>query len=151
MDNPELMAPCGTYCGVCPWRIAYITKDENLKAKLVKMIPGMKTEQIICEGCRSDLPLYFCKSCTMKICVNKKGIESCAKCEEEYPCSVIKKYPFKEFLIRQKWDIEYRKDHSDEDWLAKTIEMNSCPSCGKLQHWRAKICKSCGGEMPKRY
>jgi ribosomal protein L32 len=149
MDDPKLLASCGTYCGVCPYLIAYKTNNESLKQKLAKTV-GLKPDQIICEGCNSDLPLVFCRNCPMKKCVNEKGFQSCAECDE-FPCEVIEKFPFKLFLKRQAWDVNYRKEHGDEAWLTKTIEMNTCPSCGNIEHWRAKICKSCGKELEKRY
>ena len=149
MEDPKLFAPCGTYCGVCPWRVAYLTNDDNLKSKLAKMV-GMNPDDIICEGCQSDLPLYFCRSCGMKKCVNEKKIDSCAECDE-FPCKIVEKFPFKDFIIRVKWDNKYRKEHGKEEWFKKTIEMNTCPSCGQLAHWRASICKSCGNPLEKRY
>ncbi len=151
MNTPNLFAPCGTYCGVCVWRVAYITKDEKLKAKLCKMVPGMKPEQIVCDGCRSDTPLYLCEMCKMKKCVSKKeDVESCAECDE-FPCKIIERYPFKEFIVRVRWDAEYRKKHGKEKWLEKTIEMNTCPDCKTLCHWKASVCKSCGKELEERY
>jgi len=149
MEDPILFAPCGTYCGVCPYLIAYKTNDENLKAKLAKSI-GIKPEQIICDGCRSDNPLYFCRMCPMKKCVIEKEIDSCVECEE-FPCEKVENFPFKEFLKRVRWDVDYRKKHSKDEWLAKTIEMNTCPSCQTLAHWRAKICKKCGTKLQERY
>ena len=149
MEDSKLFAHCGTYCGVCPYMIAYKTNDESLKAKLAKSI-GIKPEQIICEGCMSDNPLFFCKVCAMKKCAREKGIESCAECDE-YPCKNIEKFPFKMFLKRQDWDLKYRKEHGKEKWLEKTIKMNTCASCGNLCHWKANRCRSCGAEMEERY
>ena len=149
MENPELFAPCGTYCGVCPYLIAYKTNDEGMKEKLAKSI-GIKPEQIVCDGCRSENPLFFCQKCAMKTCVSEKGIDSCAECDD-YPCIHIEKFPFKLFLKRQDWDVKYRKEHGKEKWLEKTLEMNKCPSCGTLCHWRARRCKACGTELKERY
>ena len=149
MEDERLLAPCGVHCGVCPYLIAYKTKDKRLKEKLAKSI-GIKPEQIVCDGCRSENPLFFCKVCKLKSCVGKKGIDSCAECND-YPCDHIENYPFKPFLIRQKWDVNYRRQHGKESWIAITSEINTCPSCGTLAHWRAKICKSCGTELEERY
>lgn len=149
MDDPKLFAPCGTYCGVCPYLLAYKNKDERLKEKLAKSI-GIKSEDIICEGCNSDVPFFFCKECRIRSCVNKKGFESCVDCED-YPCRRIEKFPFQAFLKREKWDVTYRKKYGKEKWFAKTIEMNTCSSCQSLNHWRARICKSCGAELKERY
>ncbi|MHA1293000.1 MAG: DUF3795 domain-containing protein [Promethearchaeota archaeon] len=147
--NKNLIAPCGVFCGVCPYLIAYKTNDERLKEKLAKSI-GIKPEDIICEGCLSDKPLFFCKICKIKSCVLNKGIESCALCNN-WPCELIENYPYKPFIIREKWDVNYRKRYGEEKWIKKTIEMNSCPSCNTLCHWKARICKQCGNELKERY
>jgi hypothetical protein len=149
MHDPALLAPCGTNCGVCPYLIAYKTNDEHLKEKLAKSI-GIKPEQIVCEGCRSDEPLFFCKMCGMKQCVKEKAIESCADCTD-FPCKIIDKFPFKEFLKRQAWDVNYRKQYGKEKWLETTIKMNTCPACQNICHWRATICKECGTALDQRY
>ncbi len=149
MVEEQLLAPCGTYCAVCPYRIAYINNDERLKEKLAKTI-GIKPEEIICEGCNSDLPFGFCRVCPIKNCVIEKEFESCADCEE-YPCKIIEKFPFQPFITRQKWDIKYRREFGKENWLEKTIEMNTCPNCKTLAHWKGRICKSCGNELEERY
>ena len=149
MEDPNFMAYCGTNCRVCSFRIAYITNDERLKEKLAKMI-GIKPDQIICEGCRSEEPLFICKMCPMKSCVLKKGYESCVDCDE-FPCKIIERFPVKEFIKKVKFDVNYRKKHSKEDWIVKTIELNSCPSCQTLAHWRGRICKSCGTQLKARY
>lgn len=150
LSDPRLLAPCGTNCGVCPYLIAYKTNDESLKEKLAKSI-GIKPEKIVCDGCMSEEPLFFCKMCGMKRCVlDNEDIESCAECEE-HPCEIIEKFPYKMFLKRQAWDVNYRKTHSKDEWLEKTKEMNSCPSCGELAHWRGRVCKNCGEPLKERY
>jgi hypothetical protein len=149
LDNPNLLAPCGVNCGVCPYLIAYKNNDDRLKQKLAKSI-GIKPEDIICEGCNSELPIFFCKSCKIKECVRNKGFESCAECEE-YPCNIIERFPFKEFIKRQMWDINYRKKFGKDQWISITTELNTCPTCQSIQHWRARICKSCGTELKERY
>lgn len=149
VEDLKLIAPCGIYCGVCPYLIAYKTKDERLKEKLAKNV-GIRPEQIVCEGCRSDVPLFFCNVCKIKSCVQEKNIESCAECED-YPCERIEKYPYKEFITRVKWEVMYRKKYGKKAWIEKVIEMNSCPACNNLNHWRARICKSCGSELEERY
>ena len=149
MDDPNLIAPCGVFCGVCPYLVAYKRKDERLKEKLAKSI-GIKPEQIVCDGCMSKNPLFFCKTCKIKSCVIEKGIESCALCED-YPCDHIKNYPYKPFLVREQWDVNYRKKYGKEQWIETTIRINSCPTCGELCHWKERICKKCGTELKERY
>lgn len=149
MESKDLFAPCGTYCGVCPWRFAYVNNDEKLKAKLANMV-GIEPEDVVCEGCRSDHPLYFCQSCKIKECVQKKNIESCAECKQ-FPCKIIENFPFEQFIIRVKWDVAYRKKYGKDKWFEKTIKINKCPSCGMLYHWRSSFCKECNLPLPERY
>lgn len=149
MEDPKLFSPCGTYCGICPYLLAYKKNDERLKEKLAKNI-GIKPEQIICEGCNSDKSFFFCQVCKIRECVNQKGFQSCAECDD-YPCENIEKFPYKEFLKRERWDVNYRKQYGEEQWFAKTIELNTCPSCQNLNHWRARICKSCDTMLQERY
>ena len=149
MDDPNLIAPCGYYCGVCPYLMAYKDKNEKLKSKLAKGL-GIKIDDIKCEGCRSENPFFFCQQCRLKKCVEKKDIESCAECDE-FPCKKVERFPVKEFINRVKWDVNYRKQHGKEKWISKTIELNTCPECNTLNHWQARVCKSCNNELKERY
>ena len=143
MNNPNLFAPCGTYCGICVWRVAYITKDEKLKAKLCKMIPGMKPEQIVCDGCRSDTPLYLCEMCKMKKCESKKeDVESCAECDE-FPCKIITTWsdPLDKKVMLSA--IPAWRDLGTEKWVEAEEKRYKCPKCGNLLYHGAKKCKKC--------
>jgi hypothetical protein len=149
MNNPELIAPCGIYCGVCPQLIAYKNNNDRLKEKLSASF-GIKPEEIVCEGCTSETPFLFCVSCGIKSCVQEKEIESCAECDN-FPCDKIENFPVKKFVEKITWDVNYRRQHGKDSWISKTIEINSCPSCQTLNHWIAKRCLSCKNELPERY
>ena len=149
MEVANLVANCGTYCGVCPYLIAYKTNDEHLKEKLAKSA-GLKPEQIVCEGCNSDLAFIFCRTCDTKKCVQEKGIESCSECGD-FPCELVERWEFEDFKNRIKMEVNYRKQYGKEKWIAKSIEMNTCPSCQTLCHWMATVCKSCGTHLEPRY
>lgn len=149
MDDSKLIAPCGVYCGVCPYLIAYKNNDTNLKEKLAKNI-GISPDDVICEGCNSELPFLFCKECKIKACVQKKGLESCAECEE-FPCKRVERFPYPAFIKKVKWDVDCRRQSGKDQWISETIRINTCPNCQNLNHWQAKICKSCGAELEERY
>ncbi|MHA1783767.1 MAG: DUF3795 domain-containing protein [Candidatus Helarchaeota archaeon] len=149
MNDPKLIAPCGIYCGVCPYLIAYKNENDELKRKLAKNI-GIKAEKIVCEGCRSDYPFFFCRSCKIKMCVINKQIESCALCDE-FPCKLVENYPYKPFIKNVKWDVNCRKKIGKDAWIKKSIEMNTCPNCKTLNHRKARKCIKCGQELEKRY
>jgi len=59
--NPDFLAPCGLYCGVCA--VLYATRENNLKfkEKLVGLYKGrlpetenLSVEDIHCKGCLSE-------------------------------------------------------------------------------------------------
>lgn len=149
MDNQELIAPCGVYCGVCPQMVAYKNNNERLKEKLAANY-GVKPEDISCDGCTSDNPFLLCASCNIKSCVQAKGIESCAECEE-FPCETIEDFPVPPFIKKVKWDVNYRREYGKDAWITQSIELNTCPSCKTLNHWVARRCISCKEELQERY
>ena len=67
--NPDFLAPCGLYCGVCG--VYYATRDRNRKfiEKLARAyesaIPGLEKiseEDLQCEGCLSENLSFFCRA-----------------------------------------------------------------------------------------
>jgi hypothetical protein len=79
MINPDLIAPCGLYCGVCAIYIAHRDNNEKLKARLLNLyqgeVPGKGTlpnseklsiEDIKCRGCLSDERFMHCGQCRCK-------------------------------------------------------------------------------------
>jgi hypothetical protein len=42
MINPDLIAPCGLYCGVCAIYIAHRDNNEKFKARLLNLYQGQK-------------------------------------------------------------------------------------------------------------
>ncbi len=144
----ELIAPCGVYCGVCPYLIAYKNNDEELKKKLADNV-GIKPEKVACEGCKSNYPFFFCRACKIKTCVFDRKIESCAVCDE-FPCKRIEEYPYKPFIENVRNDIALRRKLGKQKWIDLTIEKNTCPSCQTLNHWRAKHCILCKKDLPER-
>ncbi|HDO20832.1 MAG: DUF3795 domain-containing protein [archaeon GB-1845-036] len=61
--NEKLIAPCGLYCGWCPY---YIVGTENFK----------------CEGC------FTRDKCTIRDCAEEKGLRLCTYCHE-FPCKKL--------------------------------------------------------------
>ncbi len=65
--NPDLISPCGLYCGVCAIYIADRDNNRKLKERLVHLYKGevrgkgilpnsdtLSIEDIHCRGCLSD-------------------------------------------------------------------------------------------------
>ena len=97
--NPDFISPCGLYRGVCA--VFYATRDnnENFKKRLVDVYKGkiagseyLSSDEIQCEGCLSDNPFRFCKTCSIKDCTQSKGYSGCHECED-FPCKFIEDFP----------------------------------------------------------
>ena len=94
--NKELMAYCGLDCEKCEARIATITKDEALRAKVaaewsemnhVEITPAM----IHCFGCRVEgAKTPYCEAlCPIRQCALKTGVEHCGKCLDKEDCALL--------------------------------------------------------------
>ena len=126
--NPDFVAPCGLYCGVCAIYMAH--RDNNLKFKerLVKLYQGevsgkgtlpnsenLSVEDIKCRGCLSDERFMHCRQCEIRACAQGKGFTGCHQCDE-FPCQYIDKFPMavgkidskrRGYGIRKKMDRNY--------------------------------------------
>ena len=82
------LAYCGLYCHQCSFVVACVTgKREHLlqmPEKYEKYKQSPLTEMGDCPGCKFD---NLCGDCEIKNCATKKGLDSCAYCEE-LPCEV---------------------------------------------------------------
>ena len=105
-NNENLIGCCGIYCGACPF---YRSDIPDLAGKLKESLKEEKFDKIVvpfnwvgdykgfkkwinflarskCKGCQKGGGNPFCP---IRKCCKKKGIVSCAECEE-FPCN--KKY-----------------------------------------------------------
>jgi hypothetical protein len=139
--NTALLSPCGLYCGVCGFRLAYKEDDAALKEKLGRAY-GVPPETIACEGCRSDAPFAFCASCAIRACANGKGYEGCHQCGE-FPCALIEAFPFVEARKRMKADVPEWRELGTEAWVAKQEAKYRCAKCGAALFRGAKRCRVC--------
>ena len=147
--NPDFLAPCGLYCGVCG--VYYATKDNNLKFKerLVDVykgeLPGienLKVEDIYCEGCLSDKPFCYCRKCSVKDCTQSKGYSGCHECDD-FPCRLIEDFPMpvgKKVILRA---IPYWRKWGTEKWVFDEEARYICPECGHKIFRGAKRCNRC--------
>ncbi len=144
--NPKLLAPCGLYCGVCGIYYANKHGNEKLKQKLAKAY-WCKPDQIACEGCLSDNKYFYCKSCKIRECVQKKGFRGCHECSE-FPCEYITNYPYqlaKKFMLKS---IPARKERTDAEWVAWEEQNWTCKACGAIAFRGAKRCPICKEPLP---
>ncbi len=147
--NPNFLAPCGLYCGVCA--VYYATIDNNLKFKerLVDVykgeLPGienLKVEDIHCEGCLSDKPFFYCRECSIKDCTQSKGCSGCHECDD-FPCRLIEDFPMpvgKKVILRA---IPYWRKWGTEKWVVDEEARYTCPECGHKIFRGAKRCNVC--------
>jgi hypothetical protein len=148
--KPELVAPCGLYCGVCG--VYYATRDNNLKflEKLVNVyksnIPGMdslKPEDLLCDGCLSDRKSIFCRICAIRECVQQKGYEGCNECDI-FPCRQIDEFPMpvgKKVILRT---VPYWRQQGTQKWIEDEEARYHCPDCSNKIFRGAKRCNKCG-------
>lgn len=88
------LAYCGFDCTECPVYQATKTKDENLRSELLARYHtpenNLTLAKLYCEGClsASASQTKFCCGCTIRLCAEVKGIDTCAACKQ-YPCEII--------------------------------------------------------------
>jgi hypothetical protein len=147
--NPDLLAPCGLYCGVCG--LFYATRDDNpvFLEKLLGFyrgrIPGMERvgkEDLRCQGCLSETVSVFCRVCPVKNCTREKGYAGCHQCDD-FPCRFIEEFPIpvgKKVILRA---VPHWREHGTERWAADEEARYLCPRCGHQLFRGAKRCNRC--------
>ena len=91
-SEDRMIGYCGYNCHLCAAR----SDDINIRKKLVEAWrkylghQNYTPENVVCKGCRSKGDKIADKQCKVRPCVQEKGLESCAQCEE-FPCKKISK------------------------------------------------------------
>ncbi|MBW1990334.1 MAG: DUF3795 domain-containing protein [Deltaproteobacteria bacterium] len=147
--DPKLLSPCGLYCGVCAVYIATRDDNQKFKERLVGVykgkVPGgddLSVEDIHCEGCLSENPFGFCRSCPIKDCSRERGFSGCHQCAE-FPCDMIQAFPLpvgKKVILRA---VPFRAEHGDAQWAETEEARYLCPACGHALFRGAKRCNQC--------
>ena len=147
--NPDHIAPCGLYCGVCA--ILYATLDNNRKFKerLLGVYKGtlpesedLSVEDIHCRGCLSSELFFFCTQCAIRDCTAKKGYMGCHECKD-FPCKLIEDFPIpvgKKVILRA---IPYWREKGTETWIRDEEARYICPECGHKLFRGAQRCNRC--------
>jgi hypothetical protein len=142
----ELLAPCGLYCGACAIRGAYLSDEPAFKEKVAAGY-GVKAEDLRCEGCLSETPFLFCRSCAIKSCVKEKGYEGCHQCND-FPCSRVEAFPFpagKSVILRA---VPEWRELGTEKWVEAEKKRYTCAGCGNPLFRGSKRCRKCKAEVP---
>ncbi len=92
----SMRAYCGINCAECPAHLAYVNDDDKLRRETVEKWNSpefpVSVDNIDCAGCKSDGPHFtFCSKCTIHACASKRGVETCAHCED-YGCDILEEW-----------------------------------------------------------
>ncbi len=147
--NPELIAPCGLYCGVCKLHDATQKNDLALLKRLARVftryLPEMASvsaDELLCDGCLSERRSIFCRECSIRDCTQTRGLQGCHECLD-FPCSFVDEIPLpvgKKVILRA---IPYRREHGTEQWIAAEEQRYRCPTCGQKTFRGDKSCSHC--------
>lgn len=147
--NPDYLAPCGLYCGVCAIQIAERENNQKFKEALVHVykgkIPGssqLTAADIHCRGCLSDDLFFHCTQCSIRTCTKEKGYRGCHECAD-FPCQLINDFPVpvgKKVILRA---IPYWREVGTDKWVADEEKRYVCPECGNKLFRGAQRCNRC--------
>ncbi|MFH1137969.1 MAG: DUF3795 domain-containing protein [Pseudomonadota bacterium] len=153
--NPDFIAPCGLYCGVCAIYIAGRDHNDKFKERLVNLYQGrapgkgtlpnsenLSKEDIRCRGCLSDELFMHCQQCEIRNCVREKGYVGCRQCAE-FPCRHIETFPMaigKKVMLRA---IPYWREVGVEKWVEDEEARYICPECGQKLFRGVVKCNRC--------
>lgn len=141
--RPELLAPCGLYCGVCAVYIAHRDGNEKFKERLLGVYGLSSTEQVRCRGCLSEERFLYCDACPIKDCNSQKGYQGCHQCAD-WPCDYVENFPLpvgKKVMLHA---IPAWRELGTEAWVRAEEERYRCPQCGYSLFRGARHCRSCG-------
>lgn len=153
--NPDLISPCGLYCGVCAIYIADRDNNQKFKERLVGLYKGQVTgkgtlpgsenltsEDIKCCGCSSGEQFLHCKQCEIRKCTGEKKYTGCHQCDE-FPCHHIENFPMavgKKVILRA---IPYWREVGLEKYIEDEEARYICPGCGNRLFRGAVKCNNC--------
>lgn len=97
----RMIAYCGLVCSSCPSFLATKNDDDVARAKTAAFLAekfglNLKPEDINCDGCLTvgGRLLDYCQTCEIKQCCSVKGLENCARCDEQQCEKLIKFHEF---------------------------------------------------------
>ena len=157
--NPDLVAPCGLYCGVCAVYLAHRDRNRKFKERLLDVYQGnvdgkgklpnsenMSVEDIRCCGCLSNDRFAHCRQCDIRSCTSERGYSGCHECDD-FPCHHIEAFPMnvgKRVIMRA---IPHWKEVGTEKWIADEEARYICPKCGNTLFRGVTRCHRCHIEL----
>lgn len=146
---PRTAAPCSLYCGVCRLYIATQANDLKLLARMARVyarvldgVENLNTEDLLCDGCLSDRRSFFCRTCSIRDCVQGKRLDGCHSCDD-FACELIDQFPIpvgKKVIMRAE---PYRRTFGTETWMRAEDARYRCPDCGGNAYRGAEWCPHC--------
>jgi len=153
--NPDLVAPCGLYCGVCAVYIAHGNNNEKFKERLLDVYRGkvhgkgrlpnaesLSLKDVRCCGCLSDDLFMHCRQCHIRDCTKEKGYAGCHQCAE-FPCHHIEDFPMtvgNKVILRA---IPHWREVGTEKWIEDEEARYFCPECGNKVFRGVVRCHKC--------
>jgi predicted RNA-binding Zn-ribbon protein involved in translation (DUF1610 family) len=157
--NPDFIAPCGLYCGVCAIYLAHRDDNRKFKERLVELyrggVPGkgalpdsadLSVEDMRCGGCLSGELFRHCRSCGIRACTQARGYSGCHQCGE-FPCAHIEEFPMtvgKKVILRA---IPHWREVGTEKWVQDEEARYVCPQCGNKVFRGAARCNRCKASL----
>lgn len=153
--NPNFIAPCGLYCGVCAIYIAHRDQNQKFKERLLSVYKGevsgkgtlpnsehLCIEDIKCQGCLSNDLFMHCQQCAIRDCTIEKGYIGCHQCQK-FPCQHIDNFPMtigKKVILRA---IPYWRKVGTAKWIQDEEARYICPECGNKVFRGVVKCNQC--------
>ena len=137
-------AYCGLYCGAC--FVMRLNESGNLEEGAQKW--NVKPEDVLCDGCKTDVRFIGCRECQFRDCAESKGINFCFECNE-YPCKGFSNLPIDQLphLVSMQENSEYIKKRGRDFWLKAQKQRWTCPQCGEKFSWYEQKCEKCGNRL----
>jgi hypothetical protein len=157
--NPNFIAPCGLYCGVCAIHMAGRDNNTKFQERLVNLYKGgidgkgtlpnsqnLTIADIKCGGCLSDDTFMHCQQCAIRDCVKEKGYTGCQQCAD-FPCQHIETFPMtvgKKVILRA---VPHWREVGTEQWVLDEDARYFCPQCGNRVFRGAVKCNQCKDDL----
>jgi hypothetical protein len=138
MDDLNLLAYCGLYCGACSFKVAAVEQDRKHLAQMPTKYDHLKTQPLEeCRGCRAD---DRCGDCGIKDCARARGVAHCGECGG-FPCSLMVQFcsdgiPHHAEVIG---NIQRIRQAGPRQWLEENAAAYAC-RCGKRLSWYVRDC-----------
>jgi hypothetical protein len=146
---PVMAAVCGLFCSACSFYIG--THEEPARLERMASSFHVSREALLCDGCRSERRLFYCRDCVMFGCAAHRGYYTCGECPD-CPCPDLERFvaerPHRADVPR---DLARIKEIGAIAWMDEATLRHSCPECGTLNPAYDLACRKCGHDPASPY